>query len=134
MKQKGRRPYGLLILPTTLVGMATRRYPSAFHEWIASYGGDILYATLILFILRFLLIRSRLFVPAALSFGCCVFIECLQLYQAPWITGLRKTGMGGLLLGHQFLWTDMLCYAAGVGTGWLIAFLLERDQRLHHSQ
>jgi hypothetical protein len=40
-------------------------------------------------------------------------IELSQLYQAPWAQALRATRVGGLLLGHSFLWSDLLCVALG---------------------
>ena len=48
-------------------------------------------------------------------------IEISQLYQAPWIDATRATRLGGLVLGHGFLWSDMVCYSVGIGVGALIA-------------
>ena len=47
------------------------------------------------------------------SFG----IEISQLYHAPWIDSLRATRLGGLVLGFSFVWSDLLCYSAGVLIG-----------------
>lgn len=44
----------------------------------------------------------------------CYFIEVSQLYQASWINNLRNTTIGGLILGHGFLWSDILAYTFGV--------------------
>ena len=40
-------------------------------------------------------------------------IELSQLYQGDWALRLRAMRVGGLLLGHQFLWSDLLCVALG---------------------
>jgi glycopeptide antibiotics resistance protein len=47
-------------------------------------------------------------------------IELSQLYQAAWINGIRDTRLGGLLLGHGFLWSDLLCYTVGITFGALV--------------
>jgi hypothetical protein len=47
-------------------------------------------------------------------------IEISQLYQSPWINNIRKTRLGGLVLGFGFLWSDIVCYLIGIGMGILI--------------
>ena len=47
----------------------------------------------------------------------CYFIEFTQLYHAPWIDDIRKTALGGLILGYGFLWSDILAYSIGVAVG-----------------
>ncbi len=56
-------------------------------------------------------------------------VEVSQLYHAGWIDELRKTAIGGLVLGYGFLWTDLLCYSVGVGTGAAIDHILRRRDR-----
>ncbi len=56
----------------------------------------------------------------ALSFA--YLIEVSQLYQANWIVAIRNTTLGSLVLGHGFLWSDLVCYTVGIG----LAFLLDR--------
>jgi hypothetical protein len=51
-----------------------------------------------------------------------VLVEVSQLYKAPWIDSIRRTTIGGLVLGHGFVWSDLACYAVGTGLG----ILLER--------
>jgi hypothetical protein len=54
---------------------------------------------------------------AAVATLFCFAIETSQLYHAPWIEAVRGTVLGGLVLGHGFLVTDLLCYVAGVALG-----------------
>jgi hypothetical protein len=56
---------------------------------------------------------------AIISLLFCWSIEMSQLYHAPWIDDLRHTRFGGLVLGYEFLWSDMVCYSVGVLIGWL---------------
>jgi hypothetical protein len=46
-------------------------------------------------------------------------VELSQLYHAPWIHGLRRIRLAALLLGHDFLWSDLACYGVGVCVGML---------------
>ena len=51
----------------------------------------------------------------ALAFS--VAVELSQLYHASWIDSIRHTTLGGLILGFDFVWSDLACYALGVGLG-----------------
>ena len=54
---------------------------------------------------------------AVLALVVSLLVELSQLYHAPWIDSVRQTTIGGLILGFGFLWSDLVCYAAGVGLG-----------------
>ena len=43
-----------------------------------------------------------------------------QLYHAPWIDSIRHTTLGGLILGFDFVASDLACYVVGVGLGVII--------------
>jgi hypothetical protein len=47
-------------------------------------------------------------------------IEVSQLYHAPWIDSVRHTTLGGLALGYDFDWRDLVCYAIGIGCAALL--------------
>lgn len=51
---------------------------------------------------------------AALTLLGSFAVEFSQLYQADWINVIRSTTPGALLLGHGFLWQDLICYTTGV--------------------
>src|SRR5262245_4741738 len=112
-----RRSKGLycgLLLATVVLGLASRRYPSAFPVLIARYGGDALWAGMVFWIVA--LLRPELATVrvalAALAIAVCV--EFSQLYHAPWIDALRASRLGALVLGRGFVWSDLVSYAAGV--------------------
>ena len=52
-----------------------------------------------------------------------VAIELSQLYHAHWIDSIRHTTLGGLILGFGFLWSDLACYAVGVGIGVIVEWI-----------
>jgi hypothetical protein len=60
---------------------------------------------------------------ALLAISFSVAVELSQLYHAPWIDSIRQTTLGGLIVGFGFLWSDVTCYAMGVGLGVLIEII-----------
>lgn len=84
--------------------------------------GDVLYAVLIYFGFRFLIMDSRKSTSLLLSLLFCFGIEILQLVQIDWLLAIRKTTLGHYILGEGFLWLDLLCYIMGT----LMAFLIDK--------
>lgn len=93
-------------------------------ELISTYGGDTLYATLACFLVALLQPRAAAWRVALLAFGLAVVVELSQLVQAPWLEALRRTLFGRLVLGAGFLWSDLVCYAAGALLGWGLLLVL----------
>lgn len=118
--------YLLLIVITIPLGLATRQYGYCLPHVIATFGGDVLYATLVFFLIRFAALKPPLLTIAFLAWLFCIMIETLQLYRAPWIQELRHTFPFGLILGYGFLWSDWICYAAGVLLALAVSFCAER--------
>lgn len=103
-----------LLAATIALGLATRRIPGAFPEFVARYGGDTLWAAMVLWIV--VMLRPRLAVPRAAlaAIGIAFAVEFSQRVHIPWLDALRATRIGALALGQGFLWSDLVCYAVGV--------------------
>jgi hypothetical protein len=43
----------------------------------------------------------------------CYLIELTQLSQASWLNQIRSYKIGALVLGHGFLWSDIISYTLG---------------------
>ncbi|WP_264549967.1 DUF2809 domain-containing protein [Flavobacterium sp. N2820] len=108
--------YFILILFVIILGILSRKISD-----IPLFIGDVLYAVLIYFGLRFLFIHLKIHKTFLLSLLFCFSIEILQLVQIDWLIGLRKTTLGHYILGQGFLWLDLLCYIFGT----LIAFVID---------
>lgn len=108
--------YFILILFVIILGILSRKISD-----IPLFIGDVLYAVLIYFGLRFLFIHLKTHKTFLLSLLFCFSIEILQLVQIDWLIGLRKTTLGHYILGQGFLWLDLLCYIFGT----LIAFVID---------
>jgi Protein of unknown function (DUF2809) len=111
-----------LLVATILLGLATRRFPQAFPQIVATYGGDTLWAMMVVWLFAIARPKATTMALAVSAIVVALLIECSQLYHAPWIDSLRVTTPGALVLGQGFLWTDLVCYAVGV----LLAALIDR--------
>ncbi len=111
---KSRIIYFLLFVFTIALGLASRKFGDYLPAFVAEYAGDTLWAAMLFFGISFLGAHIRLLTRfgAALLFSYA--IEVSQLYQADWINEIRNTTLGALVLGHGFLWSDIVCYTVGV--------------------
>ena len=112
----------LLIIP---VGLLTRSFGEMLPAFIATYAGDVLWATMIYFILCIVFPAWNPLKIAIHALAICFAVEFSQLYQADWINAIRHTRLGALALGRGFLASDLICYTVGV----LIPFLCEKGER-----
>lgn len=117
--------YFILIGTIIVLGLLSRKY-SAVPLWV----GDVLWATMIYFMLRFFYIRPPARKITIASLIISYAIEFSQLYKATWIDNLRHTFFGRMVLGETFLWGDLLSYTAGVLIGLTIDFLVRKQARL----
>ncbi|SDG84966.1 DUF2809 domain-containing protein [Mucilaginibacter sp. P25] len=109
---KTRITYFILSIATIIFGLLSRHF-----KFIPLFIGDILWAAMVYFIMRFLFITKTIRFNAIAALLFCFAIEFSQLYKAPWIDDIRNTLFGRLVLGEGFLWSDLLCYVIGVGIG-----------------
>ena len=123
--QKKIRYFALCVI-TMAVGLASRQYASYLPRFIHIYVGDILWALMMYWGIRFLFTKLSVSKAVMLGIGLSWLVEISQLYQAPWITSLRRTWIGWLILGHGFLWSDLICYTAGILAGALIDRLMQK--------
>ncbi len=107
----------LLALLTVLLGLGSRHYAAALPPWLAAYAGDTLWALLVFWLVALGWPRWPVLRVGIGAFGLALAVEISQLYQAPWLNALRHTTLGGLVLGHGFLWSDVVCYGVGVLVG-----------------
>jgi hypothetical protein len=109
-----------LIALAVLLGLGSRRFGPHLPGFVAAYAGDMLWASAAFLGLGLLLPRASTRRVALLALSSSVLVEVGQLYKAPWIDSIRRTTLGGLILGFDFVWSDLACYAAGVGLGILV--------------
>ena len=120
-----------LLVITILLGLGSRRFAEHLPSLVAQYAGDVLWASMVFWWGTLFFREAGTGRLAAGAFAVCVVVELSQLYQAPWINALRNTTPGALVLGHGFLWSDLVCYALGV---LLAAFIHQRLIPPSHSR
>jgi hypothetical protein len=113
--------YALLVIVVIALGIISRKVTV-----IPLIVGDILYRVMMFLLIKFLLIQLRYWKVALISLSICYFIEISQLYNAPWINQIRNTTIGALVLGHGFLWSDMMAYTLGTAIIYFITLSSNR--------
>jgi hypothetical protein len=116
--------YLVLILISICLGLASRKFCGSLPDFINLYLGDLLWATMVYFGIRFLFSQLSVTYSTFLSIMFCYVIELSQLYHSDWIDTVRHTQLGGLVLGFGFLWSDIVANTIGVFFGQLIDRLL----------
>lgn len=92
--------------------------------------GDFLYATLIYFGLRFLLLKQKKEAIAILGLLLCYFIETMQLNNdVEWLNSIRSTQFGHYVLGEGFLWIDIIAYTLGI----IFSYYIDKKYLFHSS-
>ena len=89
---------------------------------IVKYGGSILWATMVFFLVA--IARPRWPRPnaAMASIVIAIGVELFRLIHTPWLDAFRLTLPGALLLGRIFSPWNMLAYGAGI----ILALMLDR--------
>lgn len=114
--QPFRRPRwmcALLIAFIVPLGLATRALPW-LPAWIREHGGDALWAAMVYWGWALLFPRWPAGALALAAMALSAGIESSQLWHHPLLQQARSTRFGALVLGHGFLWIDLVRYAGGV--------------------
>ncbi|HEV3164650.1 MAG TPA: DUF2809 domain-containing protein [Isosphaeraceae bacterium] len=110
-----------LLLVTIALGIGSRSFARFLPAFVAEYAGDTLWATAAFLGFGLVWPAGSIRKVAALAMAFATLIELSQLYHAPWIDSIRHTALGGLILGYEFVPSDLVCYAVGVALGAAIA-------------
>ncbi|AOT72967.1 DUF2809 domain-containing protein [Geosporobacter ferrireducens] len=129
--KRNRFIYSIFVLAVILLGLGSRMNAFFLPRWVNLYAGDVLWALMIFLITGVLFNKKSTYEIAGIAISYAYLTEISQLYQAPWINTLRKTVIGGLVLGFGFLWSDLLAYTIGVAIGVLLEkFILLKYKKL----
>ncbi|NOV02133.1 ribosomal maturation YjgA family protein [Paenibacillus planticolens] len=106
--------YAAAIVITIVLGLSSRRYSSELPDVISDNAGDILWASMVYFGFRFILLKRKLVWAVCLGIIFSFGIEFSQLYQAQWLVEIRRTVVGSLILGRGFLTIDLFRNVIGI--------------------
>jgi hypothetical protein len=130
--RRRRVKYASLLLAVILLGLASRAYSPPLPSFVRAYVGDALWALAAYLTVAILFPRLPIRWATLVAGLFCLTVELSQLYHAPWIDGLRQIRAAALLLGHSFLWSDLVCYGLGIGVGMLAETLTARPPSFNH--
>lgn len=116
--KRNRFVYLTLIIITILIGLLSRT--ELVSKTIPLLFGDYLYGLLLFWIVGLLYNKTGSLKVALVSILLCYLIETFQIYQADWINNIRSNKLGALILGHGFLWNDIISYTLGGITGYIL--------------
>jgi hypothetical protein len=110
----------VLMVATMIAGLTIRFVPLGLPVPIVKYGGSILWALMIYWIVSALLPSLRLLAVAWISAALATAVEFFKLHHSPAFDAFRRTIPGTLLLGRVFSAWDILAYWVAILIGLLM--------------
>ncbi len=120
--QNLRRPYGISLIATLVMGVATQFVEGPNLVWIARQLGGTFYVLLWIFLTLTAFPKWRASAVCGAALLATLLVECAQLAHPAWLENLRSTRPGRLLLGSDFDWMDFPYY----GLGYLVGLIWTR--------
>ena len=117
------RPLGLSLLlmaATLAAGLLLRFARLGLPLFVSKYGGSMLWALMIYWLVTTLLPRFSLARGAVLAGILAAAVELLKLYRTPSLDAFRLTLPGILLLGRFFSLWDIVAYWLAIALGAII--------------
>ena len=122
---RSRTIYAAAVIGVILLGLASRTYPWIFPAFLQKYPGDALWALMVLLILGFVWPKLPATWLAIFALVVSFTVEFGQLYRPMWLTAVRETTLGHLVLGSTFNPIDLVAYAIGVCIGFIVVSILQ---------
>jgi hypothetical protein len=120
MKPRTLRSSLALFLVTVMAGLAVRMAPLGLPAVVVKYGGSMLWAAMIYWIVSAALARWRLPVVGLAAGAIATAVEFFKLYHSPGMDAFRLTLPGMILLGRHFSVRDIVAYWVAIGVAaWL---------------
>ena len=116
----------VLVLATVCAGLAIRFAPLGLPSIVAKYGGSVLWALMLYWIVSTFLSEWRLSSVALLTGLIATAVEFFKLYHSPGLDAFRLTLPGILILGRMFSGWDILAYWAAILLGAVVDRSLRR--------
>jgi len=117
--------YVLMIAIVVCLGLLSRRMANQLPDVINLFLGDSFWALMIYLVLRMVFRNWSVKKVAVFGLAFCFIIELSQLYHDKWIDMIRSTTLGGLVLGYGFLWSDLVAYSIGIGSGIIVDYCID---------
>lgn len=123
---RNRSLYAVLVVIVMILGLLSRKFGYGIPDFIDTYLGDALWALMIYLGVAFVFNKNKIRIVAVIGLAFCYLIEISQLYHATWIDNIRRTTLGGLILGYGFLWSDLVAYSLGIVVGVIVDVIISK--------
>ena len=123
--------YLVLLGLTILLGLGSRIFRGSIPLVLDRYAGDTLWATAVVLLLAILFPAARTVSLAVSAAALSLAVELSQLAHPAWLDGLRRVPGVALLIGYDFVWSDLACYATGVLLGVFIDAIASVIRRVY---
>lgn len=107
----------LLIIATVASGLTLRLAPLGLPDALVKYGGSLLWALMVYWIVSSVRPNWPLTRSALVSGVIALCVELFKLYHAPLLDAFRLTLPGKLLLGRVFSPWDLVAYVVAIMAG-----------------
>ncbi len=114
----------LLLVATLVTGLLVRFGPLGLPAGVAKYGGSMLWALAIYWVVS--AVAHRPVVAATVAGVLATGVEFFKLYRSPRVDAFRLTIPGVLLLGRYFSWWDIVAYWVAIAVGAVLDLWLRR--------
>jgi hypothetical protein len=110
---KIRIKYAFLAILIIIVALSLREIWAYLPYWFNFWIGDFLWAAMLYCAMIAIFSPNNKWRATLGLVAFCWIIEASQAWHTPWLDPFRQTTFGGVLLGHGFLWSDIVAYTAG---------------------
>ena len=116
-----------LICATIAAGLALRLVPVGLPFGLVKYGGSVLWALMVYWMISTLFPRGPIARGAFVAAAVATAVELFKLVHTPPLDAFRLTLPGKLLLGRVFAFSDLAAYAAAILIGaWIDRAIRQR--------
>lgn len=125
--------YAALAAATIAVGLALRLAPMGLPFCVTKWGGSVLWAWMVYWLVAAALPLRRSLTIALLAGSFAAMVELSRLYHSPALDSFRLTLAGKLLLGRVFSGWHFPVYWGAIVVAAVADQRLIRDRRSRHS-
>lgn len=111
---KRRLIYLAVAVALIALGLLARWPTLGLPREVAKYAGSILWAAMVYFLLRAIVLRWPIIVAGAVGAVLVALGEATQLISIAWFDALRATPPGHLIFGRTFAVEDIVAYWIGI--------------------
>ena len=117
---KSRRFLILVLIIITPLGFYSKFYTGPAQYWVNNSLGGVFYIVFWCLVVQILFFNVRELTIVGWVFVVTCLLETLQLWHPWFLEAIRRTFIGGTILGTTFVWSDFLYYVAGSLFGYLL--------------